>query len=84
MAKLNSGSVAAIVLAAIMVLLLGVASYVGSSRMNQAAETVGNSASAPNAPGGIHDQATKDRTTPPQTQPPLVDTNVPPAGRPGQ
>jgi len=84
MGKLNSGSVVAIVLGAIVVLILGVASYVGSSRMNQAAETVGNSASAPNAPGSIQDQPMKDRTTPRETQPPLVDTNVPPAGRPGQ
>jgi hypothetical protein len=84
MAKLNSGAVAAIVLAAIVVLILGVASYVGSSRMDEAAESVGNSASAPNAPGRISDQPTRDRTSPRQTEPPLVDTNVPPAGRTGQ
>ncbi len=52
-----------------------------SSRMSRDAETVGNSASAPNAPGRINDQPMKERTAPRQTQPPLVDTNVPPAGR---
>ena len=45
MARLNLGSVAAMVLAAIVVLLLGAGSYMVSSRMNRDAETVGNSAS---------------------------------------
>jgi hypothetical protein len=49
--------------------------------MNRDAETVGNSASAPNSPGGINEQPMKDRTTPRQNEPPLVETNVPPAGR---
>ena len=77
MARLNLGSVAAMVLAAIVLLLLGAGSYVVSSR----AETVGNSASAPNSPGGINEQPMKDRTTPRQNEPPLAETNVPPAGR---
>ena len=81
MARLNLGSVAAMVLAAIVVLLLGAGSYMVSSRMNRDAETVGNSASAPNSPGGINEQPMKDRTTPRQNEPPLVETNVPPAGR---
>src|SRR4051794_26827190 len=42
MARLNPGSVAAMVLAAIVVLLLGAGSYMVSSRMNRDAETVGN------------------------------------------
>ena len=61
MARLNLGSVAAMVLAAIVVLLLGASSYMVSSRMNRDAETVGNSASAPNSPGGINEQPMKDR-----------------------
>ena len=81
MARLNLGSVAAMVLAAIVVLLLGAGSYMVSSRMNRDAETVGNSASAPNSPGGINEQPMKDRTSPRQNEPPLVETNVPPAGR---
>jgi hypothetical protein len=81
MTKLNPGSVAAIVLAAVVVLLLGAGSYMVSSRMNRDAETAGNSAGAPNAPGGINEQPMKDRTAPRQTEPPLVETNVPPAGR---
>ena len=81
MARLKLGSVAAIVLSAIVVLLLGAGSYMVSSRMNRDAETVGNSASAPNSPGGINEQPMKDRTTPRQNEPPLVETNVPPAGR---
>jgi hypothetical protein len=81
MAKLNPGSVAAIVLAGIVVLVLGAGSYVISSRLNRDAATAGNSASAPNAPGRINEQPMKDRTTPRQTEPPLVETNVPPAGR---
>jgi hypothetical protein len=76
MAKLNTGPVAAIALVAILVLLLG-----ASSRLNRDAETAGNSASAPNAPGSINEQPMKDRTTPRQNEPPLVETNVPPAGR---
>ena len=70
MARLNLGSVAAMVLAAIVVLLLGASSYMVSSRMNRDAETVGNSASAPNSPGGINEQPMKDRTTPRQNEPP--------------
>ena len=81
MAKLNPGSVAAIVLAGIVVLVLGAGSYMISSRLNRDAERSGNSASAPNAPGRINEQPMKDRTTPRQTEPPLVETNVPPAGR---
>jgi hypothetical protein len=81
MARLNLGSVAAMVLAAIVVLLLGAGSYMASSRMNRDAEAVGNSASAPNSPGGINEQPMEDRTTPRQNEPPLVETNVPPAGR---
>jgi hypothetical protein len=81
MAKLNPGSVAAIVLAGIVVLVLGAGSYMISSRLNRDAERAGNSASAPNAPGRINEQPMKDRTTPRQTEPPLVETNVPPAGR---
>ena len=81
MAKLNPGSVATIVLAAILVLLLGAGSYVVSSRMNRDAETAGNSASAPNAPGRINEQPARDAVAPSQSQPPLVDTNVPPAGQ---
>ena len=81
MARLNVGSVAAVVLSAIVVLLLGADSYMASSRMNRDAEAVGNSASAPNSPGGINEQPMKDRTTPRQNEPPLVETNVPPAGR---
>jgi hypothetical protein len=69
MAKLNPGSAATIVLAAILVLLLGAGSYVVSSRMNRDAETAGNSASAPNAPGRINDQPMKDRTTPRNNEP---------------
>ena len=53
MARLNC-SVAAVVLSAILVLLLGAGSYMASSRMNRDAEAVGNSASAPNSPGGIN------------------------------
>jgi hypothetical protein len=81
MAKLNPGSVAAIVLAGIVVLVLGAGSYMISSRLNRDAESAGNSASAPNAPGRINEQPMKDRITPRQTEPPLVETNVPPAGR---
>ena len=79
MAKLNPGSVAAA--AAILVLLLGAGSYIVSSRLNRDAENAGNSASASNSPGRINEQPMKDRTTPRQTEPPLVETNVPPAGR---
>jgi hypothetical protein len=79
MAKLNPGSVAAIVLAGIVV--LGAGSYMVSSRLNRDAESAGNSTSAPNAPDRINDQPMKDRTTSRQTEPPLVETNVPPAGR---
>jgi len=81
MARLNLGSVAVMVLAAIVVLLLGASSYMVSSRMNRDAETVGNSASAPSSPGGINEQPMKDRTTPGQNEPPLAETNVPPACR---
>jgi hypothetical protein len=81
MAKLNPGSVAAIVLAGIVVLVLAAGSYMVSSRLNRDAETAGNSASAPNAPGRINEQPMKDQTTPRQAEPPLVETNVPPAGR---
>jgi hypothetical protein len=82
MAKLNRGSVAAIMLAAaILMLLLGGGSYMVSSRLNRDADTAGNSASAPNSPGRINEQPMKDRTTPRQNEPPLVETNVPPAGR---
>ncbi len=80
MAKLNPGSVAAAA-AAILVLLLGAGSYIVSSRLNRDAESAGNSASAPNSPGRINEQPMKDRTTPRQGEPPLVETNVPPAGR---
>ena len=59
----------------------GAGSYMISSRLNRDAERAGNSASAPNAPGRINEQPMKDRTTPRQTEPPLVETNVPPAGR---
>jgi hypothetical protein len=81
MAKRNLGAVAAMVVAAIVVLLLGAGSYMASSRMDRDAEIAGNSASAPNAPGRINEQPMKDRTTPRQNEPPLVETNVPPAGR---
>jgi hypothetical protein len=81
MAKLNAGSVTTIVLSGIVVLVLGTGAYMISSRLNRDAETAGNSASAPNAPGRINDQPMMDRTTPRQTEPPLVETNVPPAGR---
>jgi hypothetical protein len=49
--------------------------------LNRDADTAGNSASAPNSPGRINEQPMKDRTTPRQNEPPLVETNVPPAGR---
>ena len=81
MAKLNPGSVAAIVLAAILMLVIGAGSYMVSSRLNRDAESAGNSTSAPNAPDRINDQPMKDRTTSRHTEPPLVETNVPPAGR---
>ena len=81
MAKLNPGSVAAIVQAGIVVLVLGAGSLHGQQPIEPDAETAGNRASAPNAPGRINEQPMKDRTTPRQTEPPLVETNVPPAGR---
>jgi hypothetical protein len=81
MAKVKPGSAVAIVLAAISLLLLGAGGYMVSSRLNRDAETVGNSASAPNAPGRVNEQPMKDRTTPRKNEPPLVETNVPPAGR---
>ena len=81
MAKLKPRSVAAMVLAGIVLLVLAAGSYMVSSRLNRDSETAGNSASAPNAPGRINEQPMKDRTTPHQSEPPLVETNVPPAGR---
>jgi hypothetical protein len=81
MTQLTPRRVVIIVLTGIVVLVLGAGSYLVSSRLNRDAETAGNSASAPNAPGRINDQPMKDRTTPRQTEPPLVETNVPPAGR---
>jgi len=79
---MNPGSLAALVLT-IAVLVLVAGSYLVSSRMNRDAQTVGNSASAPNAPGRINEQLAPDAVGPSQRQnqsPPLVDTNVPPAG----
>jgi len=73
--------VGAIVLAGIVLLVFAAGSYMVSSRLNRDAETAGNSASAPNAPGRINEQPMKDRTPPRQAEPPLVETNVPPAGR---
>jgi hypothetical protein len=81
MAKLNPASVTTLVIIAVVVLLLGAGSYVISVQMNRDAETAGNSASAPNAPGRINEQPMKDRTSPKVTEPALVGTNVPPAGR---
>jgi hypothetical protein len=81
MAKLNPASVTTVVIIAVVVLLLGASSYVISVQMNRDAETAGNSASASNAPGRINEQPMKDRTSPRLTEPPLVGTNVPPAGR---
>jgi hypothetical protein len=76
---MNPGSLAAIVLTVAVLVLVG-GSYLVSSRMNRDAQTVGNSASAPNAPGRINEQPARDAVAPSQSQPPLVDTNVPPAG----
>ena len=78
--RMNPGSLAALVLAIAVLVLVG-GSYLVSSRMNRDAETVGNSASAPNAPGRINEQPAPDATSRGQNQsPPLVDSNVPPAG----
>ena len=78
--RMNPGSLAALVLAIAVLVLVG-GSYLVSSRMNRDAQTVGNSASAPNAPGRINEQPAPDATSRTQTQqPPLVDSNVPPAG----
>jgi len=74
---MNPGSLAALVLAIAVLVLVG-GSYLVSSRMNRDAATVGNSASAPNAPGRINEP---DATSRGQNQSaPLVDSNVPPAG----
>jgi hypothetical protein len=75
--RTNPGSLAALVLT-IAVLVLVAGSYLVSSRMNRDAETVGNSASAPNAPGRINEQPLPDQGTP--RKPPMVDSNVPPVG----
>jgi hypothetical protein len=56
MAKLNPASVTTVVIIAVVVLLLGAGSYVISVQMNRDAETAGNSASAPNAPGRMNEQ----------------------------
>ena len=78
--RMNPGSLAALVLAIAVLVLVG-GSYLVSSRMNRDAQTVGNSASAPNAPGRINEQPAPTATSRTQTQqPPLVDSNVPPAG----
>jgi hypothetical protein len=53
-------------------------SYLVSHSLNEAAATVGNSASAPNSPGRINEQPARDQGTP--RKPPLQDTNIPPAG----
>jgi hypothetical protein len=78
--RMNPGSLAALVLAiAVVVFVAG--SYLVSSRMNRDAETVGNSASAPHAPGRINEQPAPTATSRTQNQaPPLTESNVPPAG----
>lgn len=81
MAELNARSIATVVGAAILAVVLGAGSYMLSQRLNRDAETAGNSASAPNAPGRINEQPMKDRTSPGRNETPLVETNVPPAGR---
>jgi hypothetical protein len=77
--KINVGSLAALaVTVAVLVAIAG--SYLVSSKMNRDAETVGNSASAPNSPGGINEQSSPTLTSPRRTEP-LIDSNVPPAGK---
>jgi hypothetical protein len=58
--------------------ILATGSYIVSRSMDQAATTVGNSASAPNSPGRINEQPAHEQGTP--RKPALQDTNVPPAG----
>jgi hypothetical protein len=65
-----------VVLAVIFLFVAG--SYIVSHNLNRDAETTGNSASAPNAPGRINEQPARDQGTP--RKPPLIDDNVPPAG----
>jgi hypothetical protein len=78
--RMNPGSLAALVLAIAVLVLVG-GSYLVSSRLNRDAETVGNSASAPNAPGRINEQPASTATSRTQNQPPpLTESNVPPAG----
>jgi hypothetical protein len=70
--RMNPGSLAALVVLAVAVLFVA-GSYIVSHELNRDAATTGNSASAP------RDQPpARDQTTPPK--PPLVDSNVPPAG----
>src|SRR3954466_15995673 len=71
MVKLTPSSVATIVLAGILVLVLGAGSYLVSSRMNRDAENARNSASEPISPGRINEQPMKDRSNPRQNEPPL-------------
>ena len=62
----------------ICMVLFAAGSFIVGHSLNQAATTVGNSASAPNSPGRINEQPARDQGTP--RKPPLQDTNVPPAG----
>jgi len=77
---MNPGSLTALVIAAVVVVLVA-GSYLVSNRMNRDAETTGNSASAPNAPGRINEQPSPTAISRGQDQsPPLINSNVPPAG----
>jgi hypothetical protein len=73
------GTIAAVFIGACLI-LFAVGSIIISHSLNEAATTVGNSASAPNSPGRINEQPARDQGTP--RKPPLQDTNVPPAGGP--
>ena len=78
--RMNPVSLVAIA-ATVALVVAAAGSYLVSSKMNRDAETVGNSASAPNAPGRINEQPAPTATSRTQNQaPPLTESNVPPAG----
>jgi hypothetical protein len=75
MSRRGKGAAVAAALFVVVGILMG-ASFVVSQRMQQDAAATGNSTNNYSAPGSILDHPQK----PTQSQPPLVGSNVPPAG----